>query len=547
MKKFLFAACLAASVIVQSDNSFLMEKDLWILSGDSITSTDTYRQILQTAINHYHPDSNISIGNRGVWGQKLSEEKTLEEKAQIISIMIAMNSFIHHEFGDQVDFSRIIDDHIKLLRERIREYKKNGTHVILMTPTLTDEREGGFFVTYNTRRGLIEVGKAIEALAKEEGCFVLPVAEELEEYMKRMGPYECFRPDGVHPYGYGQYVIANTFLRHLNFAGNLNQGRNLTAPKKIEPLDFKCTTRFLNSPEEKIKFASNGIKGRIRWSVWCDSPRVVKENDLAGHCMARGEGRLNGEREWTLPVCGDAISLKIGERARILIDIIPDCDKKSRLFCVDLANTVVFKMKDGKVSGEVTTTKKRSEGPQVATWEVREDGPDLWFTGKVKADSWNYKPYGSWGNVFKMNGLQVLFDFRPKERFAGVNTDRDAPMVLFSIVDNPEFSFMPFVWMARRYQASLFSYAKKCDGGYDWTLGFRGNITDCEAFDIRKLDYFGFYLIVADEEGKDIVRYAQMPYLPHDNPERRMNQMMIIDRKGVFPNKTTTTVNFFAF
>jgi hypothetical protein len=61
------------------------------------------------------------------------------------------------------------------------------------------------------------------------------------------------------------------------------------------------------------------------------------------------------------------------------------------------------------------------------------------------------------------------------------------------------------------------------------------------------LDYFGFYLIVADEEGKDIVRYTQMPYLPHDNPERRMNQMMIIDRKGVFPNKTTTTVNFFAF
>ena len=47
-------------------DSFLKRGDRWILSGDSITSTDTYRQILQLAADHYHPSAAIVIGNRGV-------------------------------------------------------------------------------------------------------------------------------------------------------------------------------------------------------------------------------------------------------------------------------------------------------------------------------------------------------------------------------------------------------------------------------------------------------------------------------------------------
>ncbi len=550
--KQLVIPCLALSLVLGVNSargaSFLAEGDKWILSGDSITSTDTYRQILQLAVEHYHPNAGIVIGNRGVWGQKLSEEKRLgaKEKPQIVSIMIAMNSFIHHEYGTETDFSNTIRSHIEGLRGRIREYKAKGAEVLLMTPTLVDEREGGFFVTYNSRPGLEQVGAAIRELANDEGCYLIPVAEDVEAYKKAMGPRETFIPDGVHPYGYGQYIIANAFISRLDFAGKLGEGRRLTEKPSAAPLAFTCETRFQESTKDPLVFATGGAKGRIRWSVWCDSLRVMTDNDCAGHCLARGEGVLTGEAKWTLPVPPESLDLKVGERARVLIDITP-ADGLSRLYCVDLARCPVIQMKDGCATGKIVTDKPRREGATVCIWELREDGSDLWLSGFTTADEPSKKNYGAWANVFHMNGAQVLFDFRPSDRFAGVNPDRDAPMVLFSILEDPKLSVMPFVWMGRRYQSALFASAEKKEGGYDWVLGFRGNVTDCEAFDIRKLDYFGMHLMIADTENGVCERYTDMAYSPLDNPERRMNQMTIFDRKGCFKGSEVTTVGFFAF
>ena len=55
------------------------------------------------------------------------------------------------------------------------------------------------------------------------------------------------------------------------------------------------------------------------------------------------------------------------------------------------------------------------------------------------------------------------------------------------------------------------------------------------------------HLIVADYEKGKCVRYADMPYSPRDNPERRMNQMTVFDRVGKFPGDAVTTVGMFAF
>ena len=543
-----FALAFACAANAAWCGSFLNPGDKWILSGDSITSTDTYRQILQLAVDHYHPGSGVVIGNRGVWGQKLSEEKRLaaNERPQVVSIMIAMNSFIHREYGAKADFSETVRAHVEGLRARIRDYKAKGAEVLLMTPTLVDEREGGFFVTYNSRPGLEQVGAAIRSLANDEGCFLIPVAEDVEAYKTAMGPRETFIPDGVHPYGYGQYAIANAFISRLDFAGALGGGRRLSAPPAAAPLPFRCATRFLERADDALAFSAAGVRGRVRWSVWCDSLRVMTDDDCAGHCLARGEGELTGEATWTLPVTSEAIGLKAGERARVLVDVTP-ADGVSRLFCVDLARCPVVKMTDGRASGRIVSKEPRREGPDVCTWELREDGPDLWLSGFTTADEPSAKAYGPWANVFNMNGAQVLFDFRPGDRFAGVNPDRDAPMVLFSILEDPTLSVMPFVWMGRRYQSALFAHAEKKPGGYAWTLGFRGNVTDCEAFDVRKLDLFGMHLIVADVENGKCRRYADMDYSPLDNPERRMNQMTVFDRKGRFTGPEVTTVNFFSF
>ena len=543
------ASVAAAATGSAQGESFLKAGDRWILSGDSITSTDTYRQILQLAIDHYHPGSGIVIGNRGVWGQKLSEEKRLDkEQPDVVSIMIAMNNFIHHEYGAGADFSDMVRGHVEGLRQKIREYHDAGTEVLLMTPTLTDEREGGFFVTYQATRGLRECGEAIRKLATEEGCLIVPVAEDLEAYLATLGPRETCIPDGVHPYGYGQYTIAGSFLRLMDFAGPLAGTRSFASGERAAAaeLGFRMKTRFVNDPGEGLVFECPGVKGKLRWSLWCDSLRLMTDDDTAGHELARGEAVLDGADEWHLDFGGMPLNLLPGERARVMIDIVPE-DGVSRLYCVDLATTAVVHMDGGKAEGAITTDKPRHEGPKVADWKVEEDGKDLWVSGFTYGDEPSRKSYGTWANVFSMNGLQVMFDFRPLDRFAGFNPDRDAPMVLVGIVEDPAFAVMPFVWMARRYQAALFANAQKAEGGYTWRIGFRGNITDCEEFDITRLDCFGMYLMIGDEEAGELVKYPAQPYSPMDNPERRMNQMVIFDRKGIFPGGTTITANFFAF
>lgn len=525
--------------------SFLERGDRWILSGDSITSTDIYRQILQLAAEHYHPGADIVIGNRGVWGQKLSEEKKLEEKSppKIVSTMIAMNSFIHREAGSTQDYSRVVADHIKGLRGRIREWRGIGAEVLLMTPTVTDEREGGFFVTYNTRRGLEEVGAAIRELANEEGCFLVPVAEDVAAYAQTMGPMETFIPDGVHPYGYGQYVIANAFIRRMDFAGDLGGGRRLKPCGNVDPLPFVCRTPYLNEGDRTLVFGTDGVRGHLRWSLWCDSLRMMTADDCAAHCLGRGEAQLEGVPEWRLTL--DA-GLRIGERARLMVDIVPE-DGVSRLYCIDLAKNRVVPFADGIADGIVTAKSTRRSGAVVSRWRMREKGKELWLEGTNLCNGVSAGADGAWGNVFRHSGLQLLFDFRPGRRFAGVNPDRDAPMVLLSVRKEPEWSVMPFVWMGRRYQACLFAHAEPCEGGYSWRIGFRGNITDCEGFDISRIDCFGLHMIVADAEGDDVKRYALQDYSPPDNPERRMNQMTVFDRKGKFTGGAVTSVNFFAF
>lgn len=541
-------ACLlgARAAAPLPSGSFLTPGDNWTLVGDSITSTDTYRQILQLALNHYHPDSKVTIANNGVWGQLLKEAKDLDTTPQVVSIMIAMNSVIHHEYGTKTDFSKIVNEHIEGLRQKIHDYQKKGAKVILMTPTLTDEREGGFFVTYNSRPGLLQVDAAVRQLAHETDCLLVPVAEELEDYLQTMGPYETFCPDGVHPYGHGQYVIANSFLKRMRFDAPLGGPRWLSAPKDVKKLDFKPLVRFLDGPDAKLTFATAGIRGRIRWSVWCDSPRVRQKGELVGHEMARGEAQLDGAEKWTLPADAEALRLLPGERSRVMIDIVPE-DGVSRLFCVDLASAKVYHMTDGEVAGELTTTEPRSEGPKVCTWRMKEDGPDLWFTGHAFADSWQEKKHGTWDNLWCMNGLQLMWDFRPADRFATINPDRDTSMTLLSITAEPHFAALPFVWFSRRYQGAYFADAERTADGWNWTVGFRGNITDCEAFDIRKLDYFGFYLLVADDEKGKMKRYTPQPFIPADDYVRRMNQLMIFDRKNVFKGDAVTTVDNFAF
>ncbi len=52
-------------------------------------------------------------------------------------------------------------------------------------------------------------------IAAEEKCRLIDMSVEFEVEQRKLGKKICYRPDGVHPFGWGQYVIAQTILRHL--------------------------------------------------------------------------------------------------------------------------------------------------------------------------------------------------------------------------------------------------------------------------------------------------------------------------------------------
>jgi len=58
----------SAAEAAHSTHSFFCKGDVWVLSGDSITHNDFYRQTVKAALDHFHPGSGIKAMNTAVWG-----------------------------------------------------------------------------------------------------------------------------------------------------------------------------------------------------------------------------------------------------------------------------------------------------------------------------------------------------------------------------------------------------------------------------------------------------------------------------------------------
>lgn len=531
------AALLTAGACSAADVAFLKKGDLWLLTGDSITSTDIYRQLLQLAVDHYHPGSGIVLANRAVWGQLSKEaEKTSGTKLKptVVSIMIGMNDVIHRDFAEQPDVGEIAAKYRETIVRQVRGWKEKGAEVILMTPTLTDEREGNFFCLYNSTPGLLRLDEEVRKIAAEEKCRLIDMSVEFEVEQRKLGKKICYRPDGVHPFGWGQYVIAQTILRHLALTRPLatdERGWSEALAGEENAFAFAPADKFQDGDRPAfLVSAARKCRATLRWTIG------------ASHGAAALELGPDAVR-WTLPGGLPAMAMKAGEFRRLAVSLEAEGGRPV-LFVTDLARTLVYQMKDGKASGEVRTSLPRAEGPLVATWQVEENGPELWLTGRVYGRNWPVQKRGLWSNAFQQNGLQLLFDFRPGERFADLSPDRDTHTMLMSVYREPHFAVGPLAWLNRGIQPCTVAHASPTEDGWTFVLGFRGYKNDYTEFDITQLDCFGmhFNVALADEKGA-IRRYDTMKFIG-DNPfnESRLNQSMVFVRKGGPTGPETTTV-----
>ena len=542
------AACAARA----AGPSFLRAGDTWVLSGDSITHIDLYRQTLQDAVDHFHPGAGIRLINVGRWGQMTAEAKGkgLEMKPSVVSIMLGMNNVIHHDYGAVHDFRASAAAYGEQIRRQVRQYRAQGAEVLLFSPTLTDETENSYFGPWHTREGLVEYGRAIRRVCDEEQCRYVPVAEDFETAKEEMGPRETLIPDGVHPYGAGQYAVARSILHHLAVSHRLprdDEPRGFDASAlPAHDFAFRAARRFAAAADEPpvLEIAAPAGAGRTRvcWSVEGAACAGAADLDLSA----------SPTQTVALAVPPETLPSGAGRIARLFVSATP-ADGRARLAVVDLARVRVLDMRSGRCGGEVRTSDPRPEGPLVATWTVEEDGPDLWFHGRTFASSFPARPEGpaeTWMNSSGMNGIMMMLDLRPPERFADNRFDRDMHMVCFSVLEKP-WCALTLAWINRSLQSCLYGAAERTEDGYAWRIGLRGFVLDYRRFDVRALDYFGFNLVFDDDDGKGAMgRYPAMPYpdLATLTPEHRLNQTIVADRKGVVPSAggETTNVGVFA-
>jgi lysophospholipase L1-like esterase len=512
-------------------DSFLKDGDKWLFIGDSITNIDTYRKVVLRVLQHYHPDADIIVGNSAVNGVTADYIEKREFTPTVVTIMLGMNDVIHQDWSFVPDIKPKIEAYRKSITKKVRKYKKLGAEVVLMTPTYTDERIPTYFNVAMTKRFLEAFGKVTREIAMSEKCHWIPVAEELEAFQNSLATNQFIRPDGVHPYGLGQYQIARSLIEHLNLAGNLTGKRKLHTRRQSLNVSVHLKSRFMNNPEDGIALTlstQHATKVNAKWSLASES--------------GEAELRLSKkEMVWTINVSPQALTLDVGRYRQLVIEL--SSGNKSKLLIIDLARTKVLHLKNGIVEGELTTNKTRPEGKTVSTWKIEEKEGALWFSGEVfdSINTWNP------GWPFLRDGVQLWLDWRPKERFAGINPDRDVSDIIITVQEKPFFSVTPVHWIAQRLMYGSMCGGSKTSSGYRWHYGIGGRVTDRLTFDIRKYDYFGFNMLVCDNDTKNQegVNYYKLMDPQVNDQLKRLNLLMIIDRKNIFPNSETTNLHLF--
>ncbi|MBQ7208863.1 MAG: hypothetical protein IJS01_13780 [Lentisphaeria bacterium] len=532
--------------------SYFRDGERWMLTGDSITSNDTYRRAVKRIVDHFHPGNKIEFINRAVWGVDAAFKTKVEGRPTMVSVMLGMNNIIHCEYPHTPDFSKKAEEYRKRIEKHVDFYKSIGADVVLFTPTLTDERVSSFFSPMYTRKGLEKLGEVIRGIGKEKNCLVIPVAEELEAYDDSLGPNQLARIDGVHPYGEAQYRIAWSILHHLNAAGKLTGKRALSPVPPPVPVEVARNSFYLNGPGDKIVLKFRGkedVRFRLTWSL--AGERGTEE-------IALGKDQTVS---WTLPASDRAFELAVGDQKQAVVDL-QTADGKLSFYLIDLARTRVVKPVDGELNFTIKAPEKpqkgersfhskyasfagtRPEGDLIGTVNIREDGPNLWLSGRVYDSMIDHDAYWIYGR----DCLRILLDFRPGGRFGNLTIDRDVNVVMISPRTVPHFAMIALAWNGSRYQHCMYSDGERTPDGYKWFYGYAGHITNYTAFDIRKLDVYGFNLSVIDRDGKKSFHLnSVMPTVFDDTAERALNQLIIVDRKNKFPGNETTTVQCFGF
>ena len=251
------------------------------------------------------------VGNSAVSGVTSDYKEKREFTPTVVTIMLGMNDVIHQDWPFTPDLSAKKEHYRQDITAKVRQYKKLGAEVILMTPTYTDERFSTFFNVAMTRRFLEAFGAVVREIAAAEHCHWLPVAEELEAYQDTLGADQHVRHDGVHPNGIGQYQIARTLWQHLNVAGKLDGTRRMSQPSEPLPIQVRLASRFMHATADGVTLVLSTAKPSTVTATWSlgDSRGTVN--------LSLGPT----ETSWRVPVPLPALEVPLGSWRQLVVEL----------------------------------------------------------------------------------------------------------------------------------------------------------------------------------------------------------------------------------
>jgi hypothetical protein len=288
-------------------------------------------------------------------------------------------------------------------------------------------------------------------VAKKEGVFYIPVQEEFAAFRDTLPIGAALIPDGVHPAALGHYQIARSLWQHSGLTNPFTAGdRGLSLPGEEVAVTARLASRF-------VKTDANGIE----LILTADATVTVKATWTLGDLRKEESLTLNaGENRWTIPVPSQELPLTNGQARKLIFDL--HAGEADSLFIVDLCRTAVLHFNDNKIKGTIDSDKDRPEGKRLVNWQAERVDDSLLLSFEVFDSEIN--PDGVW--PFSRDGLNLILDYRPTERFADLGLDREVTQLFVDVREKPFFAVGLRAWTGLGMDFAATAGGEKTATGY---------------------------------------------------------------------------------
>lgn len=491
--------------------SMVHDGDRWVCLGDSITALNCYPPLLSRVFNHYHPDKTLTVINSGQGGDTASASpeklvsRVLKYDPTIVSVMYGMNEAIN-KWGGAWTRERVQTDYREALTYITRTLREQGITVLLMSPTLTDPSNHSYFTLDRTPGFLRECADIVKSVAEAEGAHYIPTQEMSSNYQDNAPRGIALTTDGVHPSALGHYLIARSLWEACGFDRPLGSGgeRSVYATASATP----AVSASLASPFVQTNATGVGLTFQAETSAtleltWSLAKRTT-DKAVYADTTAKGTATVDlvaGANSWTLPLANNVLPQEPGQSANLLLTV--RSGDASQLYLLDLSRTQVLHFKDDKVSGVVETDYERPAGNPLANWEVTRSGDSLTLSFEVFDR--DIASGGTW--PFNRDGLNLMLDFRPTDRFADIGVDREVTQTFINVLEEPFFGIGLRAWTGRGLDFASYVGGGKTDTGYVAKLLLKDNFDLKNTVNLSKRDYVGLLVAVSEElttDGKTV-------------------------------------------